>query len=95
MEVDQKVVRKVAKLARIKVSAEDVTALEAELSAILSWVEQLNEVDTDNIEPMTSVEDIRCPQRLDEVTDGGYAEIITGNAPKQDDHYFVVPKVVE
>jgi len=65
------------------------------LSAILDWVEQLNEVETDGIEPMTSVVHAAMKKRADEVTDGGYPDRIVQNAPKRDDHFFVVPKVIE
>jgi aspartyl-tRNA(Asn)/glutamyl-tRNA(Gln) amidotransferase subunit C len=95
MSVDQATVRHIARLARIKVSDEEAARLEAELSGILDWVEQLGEVDTDAIEPMTSVVAVDMKKRDDVVTDGDMAETIVGNAPEREDHYFVVPKVVE
>lgn len=95
MKVDEATVRHVARLARIRVSAKDAKNLERELSGILEWVEQLGEVDTTAVEPMTRVEGMALPRRDDEITDGGYADAVVKNAPVSDDHFFVVPKVVE
>jgi aspartyl-tRNA(Asn)/glutamyl-tRNA(Gln) amidotransferase subunit C len=95
MSVDQATVRHIARLARVAVTDEEATALEAELSAILAWVEQLDEVDTSGVEPMTSVVHMKMKMRDDEVTDGFYADRVTINAPGHEDHFFVVPKVVE
>lgn len=95
MQVDEAKVRHIARLARIKVTDEEVKTLEGELSGILDWVEQLGEVDTDGVEPMTCVVDMTMKQREDVVADGGCADDIVKNAPVVDDHYFVVPKVVE
>ena len=95
MKVDEATVRHVARLARIKVSAEEAKSLQKELSAILDWVEQLDEVDTRNVEPMTRVEGLALPKRADVVTNGGIADQIVGNAPLTEDHFFLVPKVVE
>lgn len=95
MQINEATVRKIAHLARIKVSDEEAKALESELSSILDWVEQLNEVDTDSVEPMTSAVETAMKMREDVVTDGGYANRITRNAPMSDDNFFVVPKVVE
>ena len=95
MQINEATVRKIAHLARIKVTDEEAKALESELSSILDWVEQLNEVDTDNVEPMTSAVETAMKMREDVVTDGGYASRITRNAPMSDDNFFVVPKVVE
>jgi aspartyl-tRNA(Asn)/glutamyl-tRNA(Gln) amidotransferase subunit C len=95
MSVDQNTVRRIAKLARIAVSEEDVPHLEGELNAILSFVEQLNEVNVDGIEPMTSVMPMVMKKRQDVVTDGGYPDQIVRNAPATDDNFFLVPKVVE
>jgi aspartyl-tRNA(Asn)/glutamyl-tRNA(Gln) amidotransferase subunit C len=95
MSVDQNTVRRIAKLARIAVSEEDVPHLQGELNAILSFVEQLNEVNVDGIEPMTSVTPMVMKKRQDVVTDGGYPDKIVGNAPATDDNFFLVPKVVE
>jgi len=95
MKVDEATVRHVARLARIKVTPEQAKALEGELSAILEWVEQLGEVNTDNIEPMTRVEAMALPKREDKVTDGGIADLVVKNAPATEDNFFLVPKVVE
>jgi aspartyl-tRNA(Asn)/glutamyl-tRNA(Gln) amidotransferase subunit C len=95
MQVDEETVRRIARLARIKVTPEEAKGLEAELSGILDWVRQLDEVDVEGVEPMTRVAEMRLKQRRDEVTDGGIADDVTRNAPERDDHFFVVPKVVE
>ena len=95
MSVDQATVRRVARLARIKVRDEDVPRLAGELNSILHWIEQLNEVDVSNVEPLTSVVTMKMKMRKDEVTDGHYAEDIVRNAPARDDAFFMVPKVVE
>ena len=95
MKVDEKLVRRIAHLARIKVSDEDVQHLEGELTSILGFVDLLSEVDTSNVEPMTSAVDREMLLRADVVTDGGYPDDIVKNAPERDDHYFMVPKVVE
>ncbi len=95
MKVDEKLVRRIARLARIKVSDSDVQHLEGELTSILGFVDLLSEVDTGNVEPMTSAVDREMFERKDEVTDGGYPDDIIKNAPERDDHYFMVPKVVE
>jgi aspartyl-tRNA(Asn)/glutamyl-tRNA(Gln) amidotransferase subunit C len=95
MSVDIETVRRVARLARIKVSEEEAAALKSELSDILGWVEQLNEVDVEGVAPMTSVVPMRMKERPDEVTDGDRAQDILANAPASQDRYFLVPKVVE
>lgn len=95
MQVDEATVRHVARLARIKVSGQETQSLQRELTAILDWVEQLGEVDTSSVEPMTRIEAMALPQRADQVTDGGIAEKIFENAPLSEDHFFLVPKVVE
>ena len=95
MQIDEATVRHVARLARIKVSAEEAANLERELTAILQWVEQLGEVDTSDVEPMTRVGEMKLPLRKDEVTAGDMAEAIVKNAPLTEDNYFLVPKVVE
>lgn len=95
MSVDEKTVRHIARLARLAVTDDEARALQGELNAILDWVEQLSEVDTDGVEPMTSVVAMSMRQREDVVTDGNYPEIVVGNAPVSEDKYFVVPKVVE
>lgn len=95
MQINEATVRKIAKLARIKVTDEEAKSLEGELSSILTWVEQLNEVDTADVEPLTSVVETTMKKREDVVTDGGYAQRVTKNAPLSEDNFFVVPKVVE
>ena len=95
MEVDAATVQRIARLARIKVTAEEAKALEKELSGILDWVKQLDEVDTQGVEAMTSVIPMTLKKRADVVTDGGKADDIVKNAPESRDHFFVVPKVVE
>jgi aspartyl-tRNA(Asn)/glutamyl-tRNA(Gln) amidotransferase subunit C len=95
MQVDEATVRRIARLARIKVTDAEAKALEGELSGILDWVKQLDEVDTRNVEPMTRVTPMTLKQRADVVTDGGIADDIVANAPAREDHFFVVPKVVE
>ena len=95
MKVDQVTVRHIARLARIRVSDEEAKRLEGELTGILQWVEQLEEVDTSGVEPMTSVVTVEMKMRDDEVTDGGYPDDIVANAPEREGHFFVVPKVVE
>jgi len=95
MQVDEATVRRIARLARIKVTDAEAKALESELSGILDWVKQLDEVDTTGIEPMTAVVSTSLKMREDRVTDGGIADDIVANAPAREDHFFVVPKVVE
>jgi aspartyl-tRNA(Asn)/glutamyl-tRNA(Gln) amidotransferase subunit C len=95
MSVDPAVVRRIAHLARIKVADADLPHLAAELNSILAFVEELNQVDIEGIEPMTSVMPMRMKQRLDVVDDGEQAEAIVANAPSSEDSYFVVPKVIE
>lgn len=95
MHVDEATVRRIARLARIKITDDEAKGLEGELSAILDWVEQLSEVDTDKVEPMTRVVPISLKQRDDVVTDGEKADEIVANAPMSEDDFFVVPKVVE
>ena len=95
MSVDRATVKRVARLARLKVKDEDLGQLAGELNAILGWIEQLNEVDVSAVEPMTSVVSMKMKMRPDVVTDGHYPEKIVANAPAQDDRFFMVPKVVE
>jgi aspartyl-tRNA(Asn)/glutamyl-tRNA(Gln) amidotransferase subunit C len=95
MSVDTATVKRVAHLARIRVSDEELEELRSELNAILGFVEQLNEVDVGGVEPMTSVTPMRMRQRVDKVTDGHIADDIVANAPMVQDRYFIVPKVVE
>jgi aspartyl-tRNA(Asn)/glutamyl-tRNA(Gln) amidotransferase subunit C len=95
MAIDVATVRKVARLARIAEPEERLASLADELNGIIAWIEQLNEVDTDGVEPMTSAEAVALPMREDVVTDGGSAEKVLANAPKRAGGFFVVPKVVE
>lgn len=95
MSVDQTTVRRIARLARIAVTDNDVPHLQGELNAILQFVEQLNEVDVSGVEPMTSVTPMAMKKRQDVVSDGSYPERVLANAPAREDGYFVVPKVVE
>ncbi|MFM9938659.1 MAG: Asp-tRNA(Asn)/Glu-tRNA(Gln) amidotransferase subunit GatC [Hyphomicrobiaceae bacterium] len=95
MQIDEATVKRVARLARIKITLEEAKGLEKELSGILDWVKLLDEVDTANVEPMTRVVPIKLKMRRDEVTDGEIAEQVTLNAPETTDSFYVVPKVVE
>ena len=95
MSVDADTVRRIAHLARIAVAEEEVEHLQGELNAILAFVEQLSEVKVEGVEPMTSVTPMEMKKREDAVTDGGIADDIVRNAPASEDHFFVVPKVVE
>lgn len=105
MSLDKEAVARIARLARLKVPEEELGALAGELSGILAWIEQLNEVDTRGVEPLASVSDVTLPMREDKVTDGGIAEKILANAPggavyidptdKNAGGFFTVPKVVE
>lgn len=95
MAIDAATVRKVARLARIAVPEERLDPLAKELSGILQWIEQLGEVDTDGVEPMTSAVAATLPMREDIVTEGGDASRVLSNAPRSTDGFYVVPKVVE
>jgi aspartyl-tRNA(Asn)/glutamyl-tRNA(Gln) amidotransferase subunit C len=95
MSVDTATVKRVAKLARIAVTDDEAKNLEGELNTILGFVEQLNEVDVSNVEPMVSVVAVDMKKRIDEVTDGNKAADIVANAPASDENFFQVPKVVE
>jgi aspartyl-tRNA(Asn)/glutamyl-tRNA(Gln) amidotransferase subunit C len=95
MSVDDRTVRRIAHLARIAVSDADVPHLQGELNAILKFVEELNTVNVDGVEPMTSVTKMAMKKRQDVVSDGGYAGKVVANAPLSEDNYFMVPKVVE
>ncbi len=95
MSIDKETARKVAKLARIKVEEDALDALAGEFNAILGFVEQLNEVDVEGVEPMTSVTPMRLKRREDVVTDGNQQEKILSNAPDAREGFFAVPKVVE
>ncbi len=99
MSIDKDTVRKVAHLARIAEPEQRLEPLAAELNGILDWIEQLNEVDIEGVDAMASTVDIQLPMRDDVLQDGptggGQPENVTANAPKSEDNFFVVPKVVE
>jgi aspartyl-tRNA(Asn)/glutamyl-tRNA(Gln) amidotransferase subunit C len=95
MSVDAATVRRIAHLARIAVTEEEIEHLQGELNAILAFVEQLSEVDVEGVAPMTSVTPVEMKKRADVVTDGGIVDDIVRNAPAAEGHFFVVPKVVE
>ena len=88
-------VRKIARLSRIRVEEAEVAHLAGELNGILGWIEQLQEVDVEGVEPMTSAVDVDAPLREDVVTDGEKRDEILANAPKEEDGFFVVPRSVE
>ena len=95
MSVDAATVRRIAHLARIAVAESEVPHLQGELNAILAFVEQLGEVDVEGVEPMTSVTPMDMKKRPDVVNDGAIADEVVANAPETQDHFFLVPKVVE
>ena len=95
MSVNTEQVRHIAKLARIAMSDDELGRLVPELNNILGWVEQLSEVDTDGVEPLTAVIDLKLRLRDDEVTDGGCRDDILANAPDAQHGFFAVPKVIE
>jgi aspartyl-tRNA(Asn)/glutamyl-tRNA(Gln) amidotransferase subunit C len=95
MALDKDTVAHIASLARIEVPEAELEAMAAELGQIITWVEQLAEVDTEGVEPMSSVVWSSLKKRADVVTDGSYAERIVANAPERFGHYFTVPKVIE
>jgi aspartyl-tRNA(Asn)/glutamyl-tRNA(Gln) amidotransferase subunit C len=95
MAIDVATVRKVARLARIAEPEARLASLAQELNGIISWIEQLNEVDTEGVEPMTSAVHATLPMRQDVATEGGDPEKVLSNAPKRAGDFFVVPKVVE
>ena len=95
MSVTKDDVRKVARLSRIAVDDSRLETLAGELNGILGWIDQLNEVDVDSVEPMTSVVEASLPMREDNVTDGEKPDQVLANAPKTEDGFFVVPKAVE
>jgi len=88
-------VKKIARLSRLHVEADRLQPLADDLNGILGWIEQLNEVDVEGVEPMTSAVDMAAPLRKDEITDGGKRDDVLKNAPKKDDGFFVVPRSVE
>jgi len=95
MSVDAATVRRIAHLARIAVAESEVEHLQGELNAMLAFVEQLREVNVDGVEPMTSVMPMEMKKRPDVVNDGEISDEVVANAPETQDHFFLVPKVVE
>jgi len=95
MAVDKDTVRRIAKLSRLAMDDAQAADMEKELNALLSWVEQLSEVNVEGVPPMASVVEQRLKMRDDVVTDGGHADDLMKNAPQAENHFFVVPKVVE
>jgi len=95
MSLDKQTVAKIAHLARIRVDEDKLAPMADELNNILGWVEQLAEVDTDGVAPMTSVVHVDLPRRRDEITDGGYPDRVLQNAPQRANGFYTVPKVVE
>jgi aspartyl-tRNA(Asn)/glutamyl-tRNA(Gln) amidotransferase subunit C len=95
MSLDSAAIRRIAKLARIRVGDAEVATLQTELNAILGYVEQLNEVDVTGIEPLSGGAQMAMRLREDVVTDGNIADQILANAPDRTDNFFAVPKVVE
>lgn len=95
MSLDEANVRKIARLARIRVDDAALPGLQKDLNGILSWVEQLNEVQTDDVPPLTSVVEVTLRRREDVVNDGGIRDKVLANAPGAEGGFYVVPKVVE
>jgi aspartyl-tRNA(Asn)/glutamyl-tRNA(Gln) amidotransferase subunit C len=95
MSVDAATVKRIGRLARIRVEEDEVEKYQSEINAILGFVEQLGEVNVEGIEPMTSVTPMQLRRRDDVVTDGGYPEKVVANAPLTEDNFFMVPKVIE
>ena len=95
MSLTREDVRKIAFLARIRIADDELDSLAGELNNIIGWVEQLSKVDTDGVEPMTSVAEMTLPKRIDAVTDGDVAEKVLANAPDREGDFYTVPKVVE
>ncbi|MBI4723600.1 MAG: Asp-tRNA(Asn)/Glu-tRNA(Gln) amidotransferase subunit GatC [Rhodomicrobium sp.] len=94
-KIDEATVKRIAHLSRVKISPQEAQSLKRELSGILAWVEELNAIPTDGVEPLTSVGAAKLKMRADVVTDGGYPADILKNAPKSEDQFFLVPKVIE
>jgi aspartyl-tRNA(Asn)/glutamyl-tRNA(Gln) amidotransferase subunit C len=95
MSIDAETIRRVARLARIAVREDEVAHLQGEVNAVLAFVEQLNEVNVEGVEPMTSVTPMEMKKRADVVTDGNIVDDILANAPATENHFFLVPKVIE
>ena len=95
MALDKSTLERVAYLSRIKIDSSDIDKMTVELNNIMKWIEELNEVDIDNVEPMTGVSNMTLREREDIVNDGGYEDKIVDNSPQQIDNSFTVPKVIE
>jgi len=95
MPIDKDIVTKVSNLARIKINNDQLSTISNELESVIEWIDTLNEVNTDGLEPIANVSGQKLPLREDKVTDGGYSEKILNNAPEKESGFFVVPKVVE
>ena len=95
MAIDNETVKRIAFLSRLKVDDDKIEKTKEEFNKILSWIEELNEINTDNVEPLISVNDTTLRLREDEITDGNYQEAVLANAPDKEYDYFAVPKVVE
>ena len=95
MNIDKKLVKKIATLSKVKVKDSEIDRFSKDLSKIINWVEKLNEVDTKDITPVANPSDIKIPFRKDEINDGKIEEKILKNAPEKKGGYFIVPKVVE
>ena len=95
MSLDPATVRRIATLARIRVEDSEIPTLQAELNGILGWIEQLNAVNVDGVEPLTGAATMALKMREDLVTDGGYPDKVLANAPDRADNFYAVPKVVE
>ena len=95
MSVDEDTVKRIARLARLALDEAQAASMKDELNALIAWVEQLREVNVDGVPPMTSVVEQKLKMRSDEVTDGGYPDDLMKNAQMSENHFFVVPKVVE
>ncbi|PPR30139.1 MAG: Glutamyl-tRNA(Gln) amidotransferase subunit C [Alphaproteobacteria bacterium MarineAlpha6_Bin6] len=95
MDIDKKLVKKIATLSRIKIQEKEVEKFSKELSKIITWVEKLNEVETKNITPIANPSDIKIPLRKDEINDGKIEDKVLENAPEKKAGYFIVPKVVD
>ncbi len=94
-QIDEATVKRIAHLARLRISAQEAQNLKRELNGILTWVEELKAIPTDTVEPLTHAGAAQLPMRTDVVTNGGRAADIVRNAPKTEDHFFLVPKVIE
>jgi len=95
MSMDREIIKNIANLARIRVPDDNLDHLAKELSSIMDWVEQLDSVNTDGVEPLASVIDVTLPLREDKITDGDCRNKILANGPEVEDGYFAVPKVIE